>query len=465
MTSRMTFPTKRSGTPFVGFILSLVYLALQAPPHALAEPRSPAQAAAKTESRTANTAAPKPKSKPKSKPTTAAPSSQSSAQRPYQELSVATMRQLQNSMISLREYSNHFSAYPHLMNAPDTLDALEGIATEAVLSQIILSTYTEALRRGWQKTARVSVLPIHEIAGNSGATLGFNSRSARVAVFGLQSGRFNRGVILTANYDSLNPGDLRTQFGQATIFSMVDNAKLEYNAFALEILDRMKDANRRLSEYLPVVGQAQTWSLGCETTVAGQFCVNMRVFDAIDTDSRVFYDALHGQPDPDERIRAIKAQNLAWPVKASYISRGYKVCNKKSCSPHYGLDLATPMNTYIHSVQDGVVAINQKLRGWGKTIVIKHKLPNGDTYVSLYAHLSRNRKDLKVGATVKKGDLIALSGNTGASSGPHLHLEIRHANGDKEPLEMLKRSEDERPLDPLRVLDVFNIFVADAEQK
>jgi hypothetical protein len=448
--------------------MTIALFAVQAPLIAAAEPLSPVpidQEEVKPEPLEVVRSAIK-SVKQTVKKVTSQPTRKTAPTRPYQEVSEETNRQIENSMISLREYSKHFSLNPHLMNTPESLDTLEGIATEAVLSQIIRATYTEALRRGWKKTDRYSVFPIHEIAETAttiGKSLGFNTKSARVAVFGLKSGRINRGVILTSNYQSGYPGDLRTHFGRSEIYPMVEDAKTEYNTLALDILDRMRDHNKRLSEHLPVVGQAQTWVLGCEKTVVGKFCVNVRVFDATDTDTTVFYDALVGQKDPDERVRAIKAQKLAWPVKESYISRGYKE-KCRGCDSHYGLDLATPPGTVVYSVQDGVVAIMKQLSGWGRTVVIEHTLPNGDKYISLYAHLSRYRKGLKIGTTVSKGEILALSGNSGRSTGPHLHIEIRHAPGDKEAVDMLRqpRSKIERPLDPLRVLDVFNVFVEGA---
>lgn len=481
MTLRMVVSQKLLSRLLAWTFATVALVAVQAPLKALSEPDShvpidqeepktdvspTVKEAVKAVPTTVKKAAPeKPKKTDSPKPT-------SSSNRSYLQLSEDTTRQLDNSILTLNAYANHFALNPQQMNTPESIDALEGIATEAVLSQVIRATYTEALRRGWKKTARYSVFPLYEIAENStarlGQTLGFNSKSARVAVFGLKSGRSNRGVILTSNYQSIYPGDLRTHFGRSEIAPMIEDAKIEYNAFAVEILDRMRDTNKRLSEHLPVVGQAQTWVLGCEKTVAGKFCLNMRIFDSADTDTTVFYDALIGQIDPDERVRLIKAQKLAWPVKESYISRGYKE-KCRGCKTHFGLDLATPPGTMIYSVHDGVVAImkeftdplNKQLTGWGRTLVIEHTLPNGDKYISLYAHLSRFRKGLKVGTTVSKGEVLALSGNSGQSTGPHLHLEIRHATGDKETTDMLRlpRSKIERPLDPLRVLDVFNVFV------
>jgi hypothetical protein len=465
MTLATILPKKLSGAKLTFVIMTIALVVLQAPQKAAAEPSSPVpidQEEAKPEPRELVKAALKSVKQTVQK-ATSQPTPKATPTRPYQEVSEETNRQIENSMTALRAYSNHFSQNPHLLAMPENQNALEGIATEAVLSQIIRATYTEALRRGWKKTDRYSIFPINEIAETAttiGKSLGFNTASARIAVFGLKSGRINRGVILTSNYQSVYPGDLRSYFGRSEIVPMIEDAKTEYNSIALDILDRMRDHNKRLSEHLPVVGQAQTWVLGCEKTIVGKFCVNVRVFDATDTDTTVFYDALVGQKDPDERVRAIKAQKLAWPVKESYISRGFKE-KCRGCKSHYGLDLATPPGTIIYSVQDGVVAIMKQLSGWGRTVVIEHTLPNGDKYISLYAHLSRYRKGLKVGTTVSKGEIIALSGNSGRSTGPHLHLEIRHAPGDKEAADMLRqpRSKIEKPLDPLRVLDVFNVFV------
>lgn len=59
------------------------------------------------------------------------------------------------------------------------------------------------------------------------------------------------------------------------------------------------------------------------------------------------------------------------------------------------------------------------VKGWGQYIIVKH--PDGAQ--TLYAHLERNSNKLRVGDPVKKGDVIARSGETGGASGPHLHVE------------------------------------------
>lgn len=94
---------------------------------------------------------------------------------------------------------------------------------------------------------------------------------------------------------------------------------------------------------------------------------------------------------------------------------------------HRGIDIAMPSNTPLRAVEDGVVihsTVNKggSRKGYGYYIAIKHT--NG--YATLYAHLIIQSK-LKVGAFVKKGQIVAYSGNTGSSTGPHLHFEV-HKN-------------------------------------
>lgn len=92
-------------------------------------------------------------------------------------------------------------------------------------------------------------------------------------------------------------------------------------------------------------------------------------------------------------------------------------------APHKGVDFSVPIGTPIIAPADGVVEhIAYQARGAGRYIKLRH----GGQYTTVYMHLSRTL--VKVGQSVKKGDRIALSGNTGRSTGPHLHYEF-HING------------------------------------
>lgn len=92
-------------------------------------------------------------------------------------------------------------------------------------------------------------------------------------------------------------------------------------------------------------------------------------------------------------------------------------------APHKGVDFAMPTGTPVIAPADGTVEkIAYQARGAGRYVVIRHSRE----YQTVYMHLSRPL--VKAGQTVKKGERIALSGNTGGSTGPHLHYEF-HING------------------------------------
>ncbi|MFK8105113.1 MAG: M23 family metallopeptidase [Saprospiraceae bacterium] len=97
---------------------------------------------------------------------------------------------------------------------------------------------------------------------------------------------------------------------------------------------------------------------------------------------------------------------------------------------HKGVDLIVPVGTPIVATSAGViVAINTHRAGYGKHIIIKHD----NQYQSLYAHLSDFK--VKTGQKVKQGELIGWSGNTGASTAPHLHYEVMKDGKNVDPKE------------------------------
>lgn len=102
--------------------------------------------------------------------------------------------------------------------------------------------------------------------------------------------------------------------------------------------------------------------------------------------------------------------------------------------PHRGVDFQAAIGTSVFAASDGVVKItgterdkNGNMKGWGNYVILEHKNNLGQRFATLYAHLSAFK--VSQGQTVNEGDLIALSGNTGIGTGPHLHLEyIVNAN-------------------------------------
>ncbi|GLF96099.1 M23 family metallopeptidase [Streptomyces yaizuensis] len=123
-------------------------------------------------------------------------------------------------------------------------------------------------------------------------------------------------------------------------------------------------------------------------------------------------------------VAAVSTSGWAKPVDAYTLSATYGKAGGMWASNHSGQDFAVPTGTPVKSVGPGtVVKAGPNGAGdgpaYGNAVVVKH---DNNTY-SQYAHLSR--VDVKIGQQVKGGQQIALSGNTGNSSGPHLHFEIR----------------------------------------
>ena len=100
---------------------------------------------------------------------------------------------------------------------------------------------------------------------------------------------------------------------------------------------------------------------------------------------------------------------------------------------HAGIDLAAPVGTDVHACKHGtVVAVEQNHPLYGKYIDIKH---NGNT-TSRYAHLSKTL--VTRGQSVQTGETIGLVGTSGASTGPHLHFEVRENGTPTDPAKQIR---------------------------
>ncbi|MBA5628993.1 M23 family metallopeptidase [Moheibacter lacus] len=116
---------------------------------------------------------------------------------------------------------------------------------------------------------------------------------------------------------------------------------------------------------------------------------------------------------------------------------------------HAGTDFAAHIGTPIYATGDGKVTLAGREGGYGNVVKIKH----GYGYETLYAHMSKIKT--RSGQNVKRGDIIGYVGNTGLSTGPHLHYEI-HKDG--------------QPIDPVSYFyqdvspDEFNVLLDKSQQ-
>lgn len=119
---------------------------------------------------------------------------------------------------------------------------------------------------------------------------------------------------------------------------------------------------------------------------------------------------------------------FSWPVSGRLSSR----YGPRWGRMHHGIDIAVNTGTPIRAAARGRVSFAGWNGGYGNLVIIDH----GNNIETRYAHLSRI--NVKVGQYVDRGALIAYSGNTGNSTGPHLHFEIRHKGQSVNPLNYLR---------------------------
>lgn len=115
-----------------------------------------------------------------------------------------------------------------------------------------------------------------------------------------------------------------------------------------------------------------------------------------------------------------RASPSGWPA-AGRISSGFGMRDHPRDGVrkmHTGLDITMPKGTPLHATADGVVSFADRSGGNGNIVVVEH----GHGLSTVYAHNTRNK--VKAGQTVKRGDVIAYSGSTGISTGPHVHYEV-----------------------------------------
>lgn len=121
-----------------------------------------------------------------------------------------------------------------------------------------------------------------------------------------------------------------------------------------------------------------------------------------------------------------------WPVvDAGFITRGL-VDDGGDDEAHPGVDIAVALGTPVRASGGGTVSQTGEDTEYGRYVLIDH--PSG--YQTMYGHLSR--AIVTRGARVDSGEVIALTGNSGRSTAPHLHFEIRRAGRSINPLTMVK---------------------------
>jgi murein DD-endopeptidase MepM/ murein hydrolase activator NlpD len=128
-----------------------------------------------------------------------------------------------------------------------------------------------------------------------------------------------------------------------------------------------------------------------------------------------YYDE-HGK---SMELDILKAPLTSYRLTSGFTGRRYHPILKRYF-PHYGVDLAAPLGTPVMATADGTVEFAGWRRGFGRTIILKHK--NG--FKTYYGHLHRFAKGIKKGKHVSQKDIIGYVGKSGVATGPHLDYRV-----------------------------------------
>lgn len=165
-------------------------------------------------------------------------------------------------------------------------------------------------------------------------------------------------------------------------------------------------------------------SSNIKTQEAGQINQSLKLVDQKLAERKKSYEELK------EWVNTVRSRFAStpsrWPVYGQIVSRyGYRIYPWRGF--HSGIDISGRYGTPIRVTADGVVKSVAWRSGYGKTVIVDH----GHGVATLYAHLSKY--DVKPGQKVYKGQVICYIGNTGYSTGPHLHYEVRRNDNPVSP--------------------------------
>jgi len=125
----------------------------------------------------------------------------------------------------------------------------------------------------------------------------------------------------------------------------------------------------------------------------------------------------------DEKGQSARKALMRTPIDGARLSSGFgrrKHPVLGYTKMHRGVDFAAPIGTPIYAAGDGRVEKAQRWSTYGNYLRIRHN----SEYSTAYAHISKFARGIKAGARVKQGQIVAYVGNTGRTTGPHLHYEI-----------------------------------------
>ena len=163
--------------------------------------------------------------------------------------------------------------------------------------------------------------------------------------------------------------------------------------------------------------------------IAAQFVNNGKVYQAIrytTPDGKTAFYTPQGH--------SLRKPFLRNPVDSAIVSSKFDPSRKhpilSTIRAHNGVDYAAKTGTPIKATGDGQIIFIDKKGGYGNTVIVQHS----ERRSTLYAHMQKFGKHMKLGKKVRQGEIIGYVGKTGRATGPHLHYEFRIDGNHVDPL-------------------------------
>lgn len=215
----------------------------------------------------------------------------------------------------------------------------------------------------------------------------------------------------------------------AELIVTIDKKKVETEVLQKSAASKKDELQSNVTQKQALTSRIESDINLLEKQIAEEERANKNVESMIQAELKRQEELLRAQNVP---MPEYNGSAFMWPTPSNHTVNspfGYRIhpiTGKNTL--HAGVDIPVGMGTKVYASQSGTVMTAGSVSGYGTTVIINH----GSGLSTLYGHLSST--NVSVGQSVSQGDLIAYSGNTGNSTGPHLHFEVRKDGVVQDPL-------------------------------
>ena len=205
--------------------------------------------------------------------------------------------------------------------------------------------------------------------------------------------------------------------------------------------------NEDIQEYKGKLGKwFQVENKNTIKSLSKKYQINIKGIYSINSIDKTIVKNYYFIPYPDEYLKELEEKNrqrdvitsneneFIWPVENAF--KISSVLGFRFGKFHPGMDIPVVSGKPVLASMEGLVVFSDYSEGYGRVIILEHRNNFSTRYAHNYANL------VKKGDFVKKGQIIALSGSTGNSTGNHVHLEIRCQDIPMDPLDFLPQKDD-----------------------